>query len=266
MIKSLSFIPLAIALALILGACLHLPTYGARPIAAVVVVLDLSPSTSEENRCEELAARLRAFTSAPEMKRFDVLVLGTGDADTALEPIALVPWKRWELHSALYEDAQQAEKARGAWIEEVHAQCRASAHATHSSPIYAALRSGVESLNAHCAEIAAHHEKCTSRTLFVHSDLRENAEPAIRERLSGLRARHGSATPLPKLDLAGISLFICGTADTRSTSGEHFVSPAAVSAVWHVILGEHAPAFDAVCPVETAPPTARGAAEQEARP
>lgn len=244
-----------------LAGCPALPKAEPRPVAAMVVVLDLSPSTIGDQRCEELTARVRRMLAAPGVRRLDVMAVGTGEGGTGLEPIVLVPWTRWEPNGQLYEQPGRAEAAREAWIESVRSTCHGAFRPTNTSPIFAAIKRGAESIGAHCAEIEHRRERCERRALFVHSDMRENGERSIRERLAA--ETRGRTTPhprpLPRIDVNGLELAICGVANTRLGAGEAYIDPGVLSSVWAEVLGPTMPGFDASCPADPTPAASGGA-------
>jgi len=268
-VDSQSFSHCPLICLLLLGAatatsCLKRPTREAKPVAAIAVVVDLSPSTVGDQRCDELAARVRRTLSVPGVKRLDVMAIGTGEGGTGLEPIVLVPWTRFEPNGRLYEQPGHAEAARAEWIESVRATCQRAVRPTNTSPIFAAIKRGAGSIGAHCAEIEQRQERCERRFLAVHSDMRDNGERAIRDRLAAeTRGRsRTNAAPLPRIDVNGLDLAICGVSNTRLGAGEAYIDPSVLSSVWAQVLGPTMPAFDASCPVDAPPPAGANAVQQ----
>jgi len=239
-------------------ACLNLPRPQPKQVTVVAVVLDLSPSASgsPNQRCDELAARARQAIADPHVRRVDLLALGTGDAASAMEPLVLVPWSRFEVSSALYEKRGRADAARGAWVSSVAARCRTAARLANGSAIYTSTKRALDSIRAHCAEVEGRREVCNGRLLYVHSDLRENVEPKITRRLGMSIARQAPASKdLPKLDVSDVAVTVCGVSETRGDHDKCAASPERVTRVWSEVFTPTAPGFDAACPVD------RGTAE-----
>lgn len=249
------------------ASCVDPPKAEPKTITVMVAVLDLSPSTVVDLRCDELSARVRQVLGTPGVKRLDVMAVGTGEGPTGMEPIILVRWSRWDPKGKLYEQPGQADAAREAWAESVRATCHEALRATRTSPIFAAIKRGAESIRAHCKEIEGRRERCDRQLLFINSDLRENGERSITERLvNGTRGRAGAnARPLPRLDLGGVELTVCGVSDTRLGDGDVYISASVLSAVWTEVLGPSTPAFDASCPIDQPLPNQRNGAN-EVRP
>ena len=223
-------------------------TSQSRPVTATVEVADLSTSFVEDP-CGGVAAGVRHVLTLRGVRRLDVLVLGTGDAATALEPVVLVPWKRWESSGALFERPGRSQAAREAWVGSIDRVCRTAARKTTLSPIYTAVRRGAESLRAHCAELERRGERCDRQLMYVHSDMRENANEKISRRLAAGTVR-APPVDLPRIAASDLELHICGVSQTHAGRGDTVVTPDALSVVWSEVLGSPNLQFEAACPVD----------------
>jgi hypothetical protein len=226
---------------------------GPREVTAATIVVDLS-SSSTGDPCDIAAARVHETLFTRGTKRLDVLVLGTGDARTASEPVVLVMWARFEPTPGLFEQPGAADAARARWVEELHSRCRLGVNTPAGSPIFAALRRAVASLAAHCRELDARREHCKAQLLHLASDLRENGDRAIFQHLIAASAGRTARVALPHLDLGAVRIAsVCGVSMTRVAPGEPHITADALVTVWSAVLGEALPPLDAGCPSRRAP-------------
>jgi hypothetical protein len=218
-----------------------LPPASPAETQVLVVVLDSSRSGRAIDRCAELEARLSGTLSQQAAESIDVLVLGAGDV---LEPTAIVSWRHHSPTERLYGDPEGEARERAAFVAELTARCRSTIRSSRRSPIFQATRRGAEAIRARCAELERDGQRCAAGpTLALDSDLRETEEPSLAR---ALRKERGGAptSTLPKIDLRGIDVRVCGHAEYagRKDSGD-------VVAAWRAVLGEGA-SFDPVCAVQ----------------
>jgi hypothetical protein len=130
-------------------------------------------------------------------------VLVNGDRATANEPSELgsyaVPIKRIVLEGRSVSTRRQQEV-----LLDLRSKCR-STRRTTISPIFIATKQALADLRAQGCREAAHCK------LFVDSDLEENVEPSIENRLRSAKA---VATLATTLDNNGIDVTFCGLAVT----------------------------------------------------
>lgn len=233
----LYLLPLAMYL---LAGC-KLPPAAPAETQVLVAVLDSSRSARAGDRCNEVEARLGATLSKQSAESIDVLVLGTGDD---LEPTVIVPWRHFSPAERMYGDPAGEARERAVFTAELAARCRATLKASRRSPIFQAAKRGVEAVRAHCVELERDGGRCAAGPILaIHTDLHETEDPRLSQGLH--KAKSGAAiTPLPKINLSGIDVRVCGYAEYagRTTGGD-------VVAVWREVLDDRA-TFDPVCQVE----------------
>lgn len=215
------------------------PNPPTRPVIKVAVfsgVIDQSLSGATTQRCQELRARLTSYLSLPGVRRLDASTLGTGDSATGFEPVSLTPWSRFERTPPKpFAPIVDSTEERDAWLNEQEATCQENLRSTKRSPVRQALERAVESLKAHCLELAQRGEQCSYQLLFISSDLREDVDSRIMTRLRSSVTGRGRQQHevLPVIDTAGLNLTVsaCGVSNYRGRE-----TAAALLPIWHEVL------------------------------
>lgn len=219
--------------------CLPAPA-GTGPTAAVFV-LDLSGSSRSGDRCAEVGPRLDVLVAGH--RSVSILILGTGTG-TLGEPVVLVPWRSYSPARAFLHGASAGESRAGQWRTSMVAACRRAATSSGSSPVYQAVRRGLEGLQAECRERERSGRRCGQRLLFVHSDLRTNRRDPVGRRIAAL-ARGRNGTNVPALDAEGVTTTVCGVAESHSR-GQSVAS--AVETAWREFLAKSDLIIAPTCP------------------
>lgn len=161
-------------------------------------------SDSFTGGCLAVVAAAEQVNSQPNSSATSTFTVVTlGDDSTANEPRLLATYsipRTRQVIEGLHADARhQQEMYKDIWNKCI------SVEPVSASPIFFAVKQSVAFLQAKgCAE----HSHCA---LSVHSDLEENVERAIRERIR----TGGTAIVLPDpIDNRGIALSFCGLAET----------------------------------------------------
>lgn len=238
-----------LALMVVPGCTQRAPERPIKKVAVAVVLLDASTSTGSQ-RCLELRARLAEYVSLPGVRRLDATVYQTGGL-VSDEPVLLLPWTRWQQpQTKLFAPIDGAEvlKAQDAWLRGMEAACEVALKPIRRTPLYRGLVRAVESIQARCLERSQHGERCSHRLLAVNTDFLETAEPSIGVRLGTLprQGRGRSFQKLPTIDTAGLTLSVCGVANTNQTA---MGAAENVVALWREILGSALTGADASCAV-----------------
>lgn len=224
-------------------ACL--PDPGARQVRRVelgLVVVDVSSSTSAV-RCPEVVARAHELLTGALHVQF--LALATGNTTSAGEPSLLVD-AAYDQATAAFEDPDAEATRRARWLKIIGEECgRRYPGSRSSSPIFAALVRALHTLHARRIDLEASGATVNAR-LWVHSDLRENVEPAITAHLAQRKTSKKKLPPLPTLDTGAAVVRACGVSDHRAAKGEP-TDPRLVYEVWKQVIPELAPP-EAVCP------------------
>lgn len=222
-----------------------------KSVSLVALLLDTSSSNLFDRRCDELTARVEELLGGAGS--LEIITYGLGEPNsTGNEPVVLIPSQRFEPGFDLYEEPDRKEAQKRAWIDRLKTQCQAQLRTRDGSPIFFALHRISASLTARCRELRE-HEACLPK-LFIHSDLFELADQRIVERRIEIgrfvrRGRKPSkpSRALPRLDLSGIEVKVCGLAGHRLLPNEEILPPGALELAWKE-LGLEATTFDAACP------------------
>lgn len=162
------------------------------------------PSISYTGGCEAAVGAAETVLHASTVSsRSTLRVLALGDRATAYEPRELA---KYEIPSSrkVIENRHAHERRRSAVLHDIWTNC-SSVRPTSISPIFLGVKQGLAALRAEGCREGSHCE------LRVSSDLEENVEPGIKNRLNNVRGR----TPLPKLlDNTGTEVIFCGFAAT----------------------------------------------------
>lgn len=252
--------------ALVLVACQpKLSPRTARQISSLVIVADASTSSGDPSaasvkdlRCPEVVGSIRQALSASP-RRIDVLVLATGGKETSFEPRVLLPWLRYEPKVRLFGQTPSKQDHEQAFFKTIAERCYATLKEENSSPLVAAISRGTLSLASHCEDITPLREVCSSRQLVVLSDLRENANAGVKQRLLIVSHLLQQGRPIPPrpstvplISLTAISASLCGLGEhveRRQGADAVPVSGEALLVVWREVLGT-SPTFSAGCPRE----------------
>jgi len=247
---------LVLLLTVLLMSCsIKVPAPEPKRVLKAKFVLDPSTSGVElKLRCDEVRASIGRILKRREARVFDISVIGTGDASTAFEPTVIVPLTRFDPSGTVFGKPGDAAMRRAGFVDRIWKTCRERIRSTASTPLYLGIYRAAESLRAHCRDIARQGERCAVMHLAVHSDLRETVEHTITRRLSG-RARGRKPKPLPRIDLSGIELSVCGVSDTKGARRKRHDKPGALTAVWSAVLGREIVARSS-CPRDAAGPGA----------
>jgi hypothetical protein len=237
-----------LALGVVPGCTRRAPERPIKKVAVAVVLLDASTSTASDQRCLELRARLATYLRLPGVRRLDAAVFQTGGLISD-EPVLLVPWRRYEQPQAkLFApiDGAGTLKAQDAWLKGMEAACGAAIKPSRRTPLYQGLLRASESIRARSIEISQHGEQVSLRLLSAHTDLLESAQISIAARLGIIsrRDRKGALEKLPTIDTAGLTLSVCGVANTNQTATGAAEN---VVALWREILGSALTGADASC-------------------
>lgn len=241
-----------IVLILVAGGCSPPPTKTS-PMEVGVLVggLDASASGDSTVQCDEVVAQIERLLALPGVKRLDVALYQMGDTETGGEPRVLVPFTRFSPRARLFMDAAKRQAERQTWMNAIVAQCRGRLIRTKTSPIFQAISRAVESIAAHCTELSRQKEVCSQKALFISSDLRESAEPAIALRLAPVkpRVRPPVLPTLPTINIEGLTVTMCGVANYHVGKGGEESSAGVVLGVWRRVLVPSMPPVDASCPL-----------------
>ena len=178
-----------------------------------------------------------------------VIVLGTGDRETAFEPLVLgsfeVPVARRVIEGR-HQDDMQVE-----FMDSVKAALNGQFDdTTNNTPLYLAVRRGLETLSGLGCGSEEYLRTSTECTLYVVTDGEETVEKRIRKALDG----DGNIELEDMvLDNAGVRVRICGYANTNAnTEMRSAVRAGRLQEVWKglfthpemVIMEPFCPAYD----------------------
>lgn len=181
-------------------------------------------SASHAHPCNSLQGLAEQVIESPDASLGSTLtVLATGDRATADEPHRIATYPIPAIRKVA-EGQGELQKQRAAILDELRTKCQSVPQAS-ISPIFLGVKEAVADLRAHGCGITS---RCT---LFVDSDLEENVEPSIRERLNG-RTRRAGPLP-PAIKNAGIRVSFCGLAMTvrNGKAGKKWVRAAPRDAI-----------------------------------
>ncbi len=154
---------------------------------------------------ESVAASAKHALESPDLgKGSKVTVIATGDASSASEPVLVASFEV-PVNGRVLEGRSAALDRREELLGDLKKKCETLPR-TRSSPIYLAVKRGIEELRAQGCDADS---KCV---LHVQSDLEENANAQIKAALDG-RSGASSALPAP-INNDGITIVICGIAET----------------------------------------------------
>ncbi len=201
----------------------------------VVEIVDASDSALTD-RCAEVAADLQVLLAQPNRRDLDLMVLAVGNSKTGYEPVPLIA-ERFRASATAFEEPGADERHRHDWIAKVVSDCDARLVPADRSPVFLAVKRGIQAVEELCARVVQEGGACTERRLYIHSDLRDNVEPGVRARLypRAKRAKRGTPAPLPRLDTRGVRILACGLSETR-TAGDDHVGHDAVLSVWREVV------------------------------
>ncbi|MGO8737140.1 MAG: hypothetical protein ACLQVM_30615 [Terriglobia bacterium] len=165
----------------------------------------LDPSGSYTGGCESIVGSAEEVLRQSNVSASSTLtVLVLGDDSTAHEPRLLANYSI-PTNRKVIEGKLAAVRRRESILEDIRTKCN-SVRPTLISPVFLGVKQAVADLRGHGCGAGSECE------LRVASDLEENAEHAIRDRIHSPRARKD---PLPKpLDNTGIKVAFCGYAAT----------------------------------------------------
>lgn len=246
--------------ALALSCQPRLPAPTPREVRSLVIAADVSTSSGDvraatvsELRCSEVTGSIRQALSLSRQP-LDVLVLGTGGKETGSEPRVLLPWLRYQQAVRLFGQTVSKEDQEQIFLKRIGATCRSALEPENSSPILAAISRGALSLSGHCDELAKRRETCSSQQLIILSDLRENVDAGVKQRLVLVSRMLHAGKPLPprpstfpRILLPRVATSICGLGEHVQGTDDVRAVPEAVLTVWREILGNE-PTFNAACP------------------
>lgn len=178
----------------------------------VAIVRDRSMSTT--SGCAAVGGIVERSMDAAGLTRDSTMVLlATGDSSTNDEPIELVRMKGFKARRAT-ESKRTATEKDHALLARLVSKCEESGSTDHS-PIFLALRRGVEELRALGCRAG------TGCSLDAQTDGAENGESAIRRALAGAK---NVVLPDP-IDNTGIAVHLCGLAETAGPVDAASASP-----------------------------------------
>lgn len=174
----------------------------------VAVINDLSDSMPAHGGCNVVVGLVeRALSNEAVARGSTISVYGTGSPSTAMEPVSIltaeIPTSR-----RVMEGKAAAEVKRKGLLDKVSASCKnVTGSISRSSPIYLAVRRGLEQLHAvGCNEIGSCH-------LLVRTDGEETEESWLKMAVkTGKLPKHGQPSPL---DNRGVKVVMCGLSETR---------------------------------------------------
>jgi hypothetical protein len=163
------------------------------------------PSLSFSGGCPAVVGAAEQLFHNPDVSgRSTLTVLALGDSRTAFEPRRLASYTI-PTDQKIIEGRRAGLRRREGVLLDLWAQCR-SVRPTLITPLYLGVRQAIADLRA---KGCAASSQCG---LWVATDLEENADRAIRERIEG--RGHGGPLPLP-LENSGIEITFCGYAGTQ---------------------------------------------------
>lgn len=180
--------------------------YKASTPTVVAVVFDRSDSMQPDEECEVVVGLASRVLLLPNLKADSrILLYGTGDPSTAMEPVAM---GSFDIPSSnrVMEGKGAIVSARKALLDTIAGQCKKSPTVTKSSPIFLSMKRAVEQLSARgCGTTTICH-------LFARTDGEETEEPWIRQSVQNRRMRQRG---LPTaLDNTNIAVTVCGFSET----------------------------------------------------
>lgn len=180
--------------------------YKASTPTVVALVFDRSDSVQPDSECKAVVGLASRALSLPKISQGSrILVYGTGDPSTAMEPVS-IGHHEIPTSNRVMEGKGATVAARKALLDTIAGQCKKSATVTKSSPIFLAVKRTVEQLSATgCGTATICH-------LFVRTDGEETEESWIRQSVQSGRVRlRGLPTAL---DNSKIAVTICGFSET----------------------------------------------------
>jgi hypothetical protein len=198
---------------------------------------------------------MRPRLTSARSRRFTLIAYQTGGA--SLEPKLLVD-ATFEPDLQPFESVGAEDRSREIWLAKVVSDCTSRITAESISPIHRGVVRANEALNARCDALAKDGRVCGTRTLAIHSDLRENANPVIASALAypskkNLKALEPLIIPIDP----GVHVLVCGVSDSREAPLSATDANVA-GTVWRILLGPAAPpSFDPTCPRGNAPTASR---------
>jgi len=165
----------------------------------------LDPSISHPEGCEPLVGLAeQALHTKGVSSRSTLTVLVIGNRATAFEP--------WQLGTYSFPTTRRALEGRAANLQrrqdllnDIRTKCQ-TIHGTTSSPIFLGVKEAISDLRATGCGESSHCK------LYVDSDLEENVETSINQRLN--RTNDGGRILPQPIDNDGIDVAFCGLAVT----------------------------------------------------
>jgi hypothetical protein len=218
---------LCIAILLILLALVVACTQGNSP-TYVVVIGDRSGSTQGVE--QSAIGVIQQGIGHEDIRRTSrVIVLGTGDRETAFEPLVLgsfeVPVARRVIEGRHQDDMQV--EFMGSVQKTLNGQFDDT---TNNTPLYLAVRRGLETLSGLGCGSEEYIRTSTECTLYVVTDGEETVEKRIRKALDG---EGDIELEDMVLDNAGVRVRLCGYANTNAnTEMRNAVRAGRLEEVW----------------------------------
>ena len=199
-----------VLLVILIGSCSmavfgywrYVETSHEKSSAQVGILRDLSASTP--NDCTRVVGlSKRALALSDIGSKSTITLMATGSQSTAYEPTMLAQVAVPEIRLVI-EGQRRAEQQRTALLEDLTQRCR-STEATNASPIFQAVKRGVE----HLRGIGSPTDP---RYLFVQTDGEETINAQIKK---ALEKAPGSKSNLPgPIVNDGVRVVFCGAAET----------------------------------------------------
>lgn len=219
----------------------------------------LSPEAAKlaiaELRCPEAAQAVYQLLAQSDVNHVAVAVFQTGEvASTAGEPIPLIPWTEFSFVERAFGKKVPREREVQGFVADLDQRCRERIRPTVGSPILLGLTRTAETLRAHAVDLKQQGKVVPAQHLFLASDLRENADQALRMRIRGIATALREGKPIPPhphpatLDLGAVTVHLCGLSSYEADAGESLYTAQAVPLAWRELFKDPAPSFGAVCP------------------
>lgn len=233
----------------------------------LVVVLDLSTSVNLNQarsivagRCGELVRRVEGEWKSAGYPELSLYVLGTADGSRGDEPQD--PIATWEpltprpvvsgkpsgmmLTQRPVEEVEERRDAEERHRQKKLAELRASCMRLrdgHRSAIYLTLHRALAALRQRCEQ---RPQECARPVLAIHSDMKENQQPALRRRVEQAN-REPPGHSDPGLSLwrpEGLTIRVCGLSQTdwdKTTEKRVRADVDYLAEAWRPVFGERIP-------------------------
>lgn len=204
---------------------LMLACHQTQPVQVVIVI---DPSASTSNIKNSALGIVEASLSLPGItKRSRILILGTGDKSTAMEPMQLGSYPISRAKKVM-EGKDANSKYKAELLQSVSEMLRGVSTTVEVSPIFLAVRRATQYLREQGCSSGPGMSNCH---LAVVTDLQETQETAIRNALTDEKDFKPQKNLI--IDNTNISITFCGLAATNEiTPARNSARAARLEQVW----------------------------------